>query len=144
MDKKYGKLGAKLRQQKEEEYERAKHTGFLTKNMQGERPPRSSIVCFSDPTLAMKCARAQSSYGRTENTANAIWAKLSAMPDEAEAGQQEVQRVSDKLKKTSIPGAAGVGDRLADGSRKVVDATTGKPEEHHKTLIEAKQANGEA
>lgn len=129
MDEKYSRLHKKFRDQKLTEWDRAVATGFLTKNMQGERPPRSSIVTWADPNLAMRCAAPQSSYNKKERMANAVWARLSAMPDAAEAGAGQVDEMAAKLADTKLPGAERTAKKMSGNSQFVKQAATG-PDGH--------------
>lgn len=74
---------------------------------------------------------------------NMVWAKLSAAPDEAEAGVKEVEKVSKKLAECKTPGAEKVSEKLTGGTHKVVEAT-GKDHRRPNAMLEKQSSEEDA
>jgi hypothetical protein len=75
-DARFPKELAKFRSVREADYARAKATGFLTRSLQSESPPRCALVALSDFELAYKVAKSVDAPCGKGKHAVALWAKL--------------------------------------------------------------------
>lgn len=76
----------KFRRIKAEDYARAEKEGFLTRQLQGERPPQCALASWYDLELARKVAKSVDEPTSKSNAAMGLWAKLSAKPDQEQVG----------------------------------------------------------
>ncbi|KAL1413170.1 hypothetical protein Q8F55_000920 [Vanrija albida] len=67
---------AHFRQIREADWARASASGFLTRSLQGESPPRCALAALSDPELAHKVARSVDAPQGKGKHAVALWAAL--------------------------------------------------------------------
>ncbi|TXT16021.1 hypothetical protein VHUM_00524 [Vanrija humicola] len=95
-DERWPKELAEFHEVREKDWARASTTGFLTRALQGEEPPRCALAALSDFELAYKVAKSVDAPSGKGKHAVAMWARL-AEHNGHEAGEAEV--VEHKVKK---------------------------------------------
>ena len=96
----------KFRRIKAEDYAAAEREGFLTRALQGERPPQCALASWYDLDLARKVAKSVDEPVAKSNAAVGLWAKLSARPDEDQVGdvtsasKSEIEKVRSRQSET--------------------------------------------
>lgn len=88
-EEKHPKDLEKFRKIKADDYARAEQEGFLTRALQGERPPQCALASWFDLDLARKVAKSVDEPAGKSNPAMGLWAKLSAKPDQEQVGDQK-------------------------------------------------------
>lgn len=76
-DEKYSKELAKWRKAKAEDRAKAEQEGFLTRNLQGERPPLASLAGIWSRELAREVGRSVDEVSKKTSGAMLLWNKMS-------------------------------------------------------------------
>jgi hypothetical protein len=104
---------AKYRSIRENDRIIAEREGFLSRKLQGERPPLCSLAGWFDEKLALECGQSVDETGKEVNMALAMWAKVSAAPD-AEVAVKDKESSNEKeegQKEGGVPIVDGDGKR---------------------------------
>lgn len=97
-DTKYSKDHNKYREIRRLDRQKAEASGYLLGEFEGERPPLASLAAWSDQKHALKAGESVDEKVKDVNMALAMWAKVSAAPDEEQAGMTKVEEVKVKEK----------------------------------------------
>ncbi|KAK4685991.1 hypothetical protein P7C73_g4145, partial [Tremellales sp. Uapishka_1] len=97
-DDKYSSALKKYREAKEEDWKLASMNGFLTRDLQGERPPLCSLAGWYDQASARAVGRSVDETSTKSNTAMMMWMRISEKKD------KELEDL-----KTLVNGAKGMG-----------------------------------
>lgn len=105
-DTKYAKDLAKFRAIREEDERRTEQQGgFLggrLRRNKGENPPLCALARWWDEKKALEAGESVDDVGKKVNAALAMWARVSAMPDEDVAGGKKLEEASAKVEEVSV------------------------------------------
>ncbi|OCF46099.1 lipase/esterase [Kwoniella heveanensis CBS 569] len=124
-DKKYASALEKWRKIKREDRAKAEQGGFLTRDLQGERPPLASLAGIWDQKLARDVGRSVDEPTGKTSGAMGLWMKMGTKADKEHAGgddlveiketvetemqEERVRRASVSAARASISAGAGTG-----------------------------------
>ncbi|KAI5477577.1 lipase/esterase [Pseudohyphozyma bogoriensis] len=103
-DKTYEKELKKYRAIREADRLLAEVNGFLTGTLHGERPPLCSLAGWHNKEMALECGDSVDETGKKENIALAMWASISAAPDEEQVGGKDVAKKAERIEDSQTGG----------------------------------------
>ncbi|KAK1923735.1 hypothetical protein DB88DRAFT_511274 [Papiliotrema laurentii] len=92
-DAKYSRELAKWREIKQNDRRLAEENGFLTRDLQGDRPPLGSLAGVYDRDLARQIGKSVDEVSKKTSGAMLLWYKLSTKADKEHAGGDNVAEI---------------------------------------------------
>ncbi|KAE8542380.1 hypothetical protein D1P53_001157 [Cryptococcus gattii VGV] len=127
-DKKYSKDLAKWRDIKQKDRIKAEAEGFLTRDLQGERPPLCSVAGIWEAKLARDVARSVDEV-TSRSMGLGWWTKWGSKADEEHADRRKMRENAareEEQNKLRLPNHQGIPDAIPPGPMATSDPPTGE------------------